>query len=261
MAFYVAQGDAYASTELTRGPWDRDSQHAGPPCALLGRALDRAGGLAAARVARVTFEILGPVPIGVLACSASVVRPGRSVELIEGALSHEGRDLIRARAWRIRTAPVTLDPAPTPQAPPPGPQEGEARGYFPVEWDAGFHTAMDVRFLSGGYLEAGPARVWMRMRGALVEGEEPSPLDRLLVAADAGNGVSGPLDFRRYVFINADLSVAVSRLPAGEWVFLDAVTYAEPDGVGLSDSALFDGAGPIGRASQSLLVAEREGGD
>lgn len=257
MAFYVRRGDAFAATELTRGPWDRDSQHAGPPCALLGRALDRAGDLAGARIARVTFEILRPVPIAALECSAAVVRPGRSVELIEGALSHEGKDLIRARAWRIRTAAVTLEPPPAAQPPPPGPQQGEARDYFPVAWDAGFHTAMEVRFLSGGYAEPGPARVWMRMRDALVEGEEPSALDRLLVAADAGNGVSAPLDIRRYLFINADLSVAVSRLPAGEWVCLDAVTYAEPDGVGLSDSALFDESGPIGRASQSLLVAER----
>ena len=257
MTFYVPQGDAFAATELTRGPWDEASQHAGPPCALLGRALDRAGGIAGARVARVTFEILRPVPIAALTCSAEVVRPGRSVELIEGALSHEGTDLIRARAWRIRTSPVALDPAPPAREAPPGPEAGEARDYFPVEWDAGFHTAMDVRFLSGGYTEPGPARVWMRMRAALVEGEEPSPLERLLVAADSGNGVSAPLDIRRYVFINADLSVAVSRLPAGEWVCLDAVTYAEPDGVGLSDSALLDERGLMGRASQSLLVGER----
>ncbi len=35
-AFYVPDGELLASTELTRGPWDPGSQHAGPPAALLG---------------------------------------------------------------------------------------------------------------------------------------------------------------------------------------------------------------------------------
>lgn len=256
-AFYLREGAAFAATELTRGPWDVDSQHAGPPCALLGRALERAGDLAEARIARVTFEILRPVPIAPLTCSAEVVRPGRSVELVEGALSHDGVDLIRARAWRIRTEAVALDEPPPDEEPPPGPETASALEYFPVAWEEGYHKAMEVRFLSGSYTEPGPARAWMRMRVLLVEGEEPSALDRVLVAADSGNGVSSPLDHRRWLFVNADLSVALRRLPTGKWVCLDSVTHAEPDGVGLSDTALFDERGPIGRATQSLLVRAR----
>ena len=48
------------------------------------------------------------------------------------------------------------------------------------------------------------------MRHPLVAGEEPSPLQRVLIAADAGNGVSAALDWRRYLFINTDLSVHLS---------------------------------------------------
>ncbi len=248
---------AYADTELTRGPWDADSQHAGPPCALVGRAVERAGALSEARLARITFEILKPVPLAALTCTAEVVRPGRSVELIEGALSHDGVDLIRARAWRIRTASLATDVSPPSEEPPPGPGTAMPGDYFPTPWQSGYHTAMEVRFLSGGYTEPGPARAWMRMRGQLVEGEEPSALDRVLVAADSGNGVSSPLDYRRYVFINTDISVALRRLPVGEWICLNSVTYAERDGVGLTDTTLLDEGGLIGRASQSLLVAER----
>ena len=248
------------ATELTRGPWDAESQHAGPPCALLGRAVERAGALPAARLTRITFEILKPVPIAALTCAAEVVRPGRSVELIEGSLCHEGVVLMRARAWRIRTESLAVDREPPADDPPPPPGAAEPGDYFPTAWDSGWHTAMEMRFLSGGYTHAGPARAWMRMRGALVEGEPPSPLDRVLVAADAGNGVSSPLDYRRYVFINTDLSVALRRLPSGEWVCLDSISYAEPDGVGLTDTALLDEDGPIGRASQSLLVAARGDG-
>ena len=185
------------------------------------------------------------------------MRPGRKVELIEGSLSHDGVDLLRARAWRIRTEPVELDEPPPAEDPPPGPDAGNAGDYFDVEWETGYHSAMEVRMLSGSYREPGPARAWMRMRVPLVEGEQPSALDRVLVAADSGNGISSPLELRRYLFVNVDVSIALRRLPAGEWVCLDAITYAEPDGVGLSDTALFDRRGLFGRASQSLLVAER----
>ena len=146
--------------------------------------------------------------------------------------------MIRARAWRIRTTAVEIDrPAPEPAAIP-GPETASAQDFFPVPWDVGYHTAMEVRFVEGGFVDPGPARAWMRMRHPLVEGEAPDPLDRVLVAADSGNGVSAPLDYRRYIFINTDLTVNLRRLPAGEWVCLDAVTYPERSGIGLSDSAL-----------------------
>jgi hypothetical protein len=95
------------------------------------------------------------------------------------------------------------------------------------------------------------------MRHPLVEGYEPTPLQRVLIAADSGNGVSAALDWRRYLFINTDLSVHLQRLPEGEWVCLDAVTYPEAHGVGLSDTVLWDERGRLGRAAQTLLVRER----
>ena len=98
----------------------------------------------------------------------------------------------------------------------------------------------------------------MRMRHPLVAGEEPSPLQRVLTAADSGNGVSSTLDWTRYLFINVDLSVHLTRLPTGEWVGLDAITIPEPTGIGITDTALFDERGPLGRATQTLLVSERE---
>lgn len=198
------------------------------------------------------------MPIAALSVSARVVRPGRSVELVEGSLLQDDTEIVRARAWRVRTAELATEPPPgTTPEPMAGPETAHTRDFFPTGYDTGYHSSMEVRFVSGAYMEPGPARAWMRMRVPLVEGEEPTPLDRVLVAADSGNGVSAPLDHRRWLFINADLSVALRRPPAGEWVGLDALTYAEPDGVGLTDTALHDERGPIGRATQSLLVAER----
>ena len=259
-AFYVPDGERFVATELTRGPWDDTAQHAGPPAALIGRALERCDGRpGASQVARVTHEILRPVPIGPVTVEARVVRPGRSVELLEASLAGpDGQVAMRATAWRIRTERVELpSPPASPPEGPPGPEAGSPQPFFDTGHDVGYHTAMETRFVRGSWLEPGRATAWMRPRQPIVAGEEPTPLQRVLVAADSGNGVSAALDHARYVFINTDLSVHLHRLPVGEWVCLDAVTVPEPHGVGMTDTALFDERGRIGRAVQSLFVASR----
>ena len=258
-AFYVPDGDRYLATESTRGPWDPDAQHAGPPAGLLGREVERVDAREGTQVARVTFEILRPIPIAPLRVSAEVVRSGRTVELVEAALSDERGELVRARAWRVLTAPVDLSGAVVADdPPPPGPSTVERpKPFFPTGHEVGYHTAMEARFAAGGFLELGPATAWMRMRQQLVAGEEPSPLARVLVAADSGNGVSGTLDYRSHLFVNTDLTVNLVRPPAGEWVCLDAVTVAEPSGVGMTETALYDERGRIGRSTQTLVIAAR----
>ena len=96
------------------------------------------------------------------------------------------------------------------------------------------------------------------MRQPLVVGEQPSPLQRVLTAADSGNGVSVTLDWTRFLFINVDLSVYLERMPVGEWVCLDAVTRPQPNGIGVADTLLLDERGRIGRALQTLLIGERD---
>jgi Acyl-CoA thioesterase C-terminal domain/Acyl-CoA thioesterase N-terminal domain len=278
-AFYEPDGDGFASSALTRGPWDGDSQHAGPPAALVGRAVLRCEGIGTSPeqrfVGRITFEILRPVPIGRLAVSTGVVRPGRRVDMVEAVLRDEdGEALIAARAWRLLRGEVELpaglggaDPGSPAQragrptgdagAPtPPGELEADAE-FFPTGYDVGYHTAMDYRFTEGAFIERGPATVWMRMGLPLIPGEEPTPLQRVLAAADSGNGVSAALDWSKFLFINVDLTVHLHRMPEGEWVCLDAVTLPEQNGIGMADTRLLDERGAIGRAVQTLLIAER----
>jgi hypothetical protein len=116
---------------------------------------------------------------------------------------------------------------------------------------------MELRFQSGGFMELGPATAWLRMRDPLVSGEQPSPLQRTLIAADVGNGISAALDFRRFVFVNVDLTVHLERMPVGEWVCVDATTFPRPSGIGIAESVLSDHQGRIGRALQTLLISER----
>jgi hypothetical protein len=272
-AFYVSEGGRFVSSELTRGPWDPAAQHAGPPAALIGRELERlpsglqgsgtpgreAEDVAGLVLGRITYEILRPVPIAPLRVEVEVVRPGRSVELLSATLlDDDGEPLIRASAWRLAEREVSI-PAGLPRGaePVPAPEQGIHQPFFDTGQEVGYHTAMEYRFVSGSFRGLGPATVWLRMRHPLVEGEEPSPVQRVLIAADSGNGVSATLDLARYVFINVDLTVHLHRRPASEWVCLDAITIPDPTGIGLADTVLHDERGPIGRALQTLLVRER----
>jgi hypothetical protein len=97
----------------------------------------------------------------------------------------------------------------------------------------------------------------MRQKVPLVAGEEPTPLQRTLVIADVGNGISAVLDWHRFVFINVDLTVNLERMPEGEWICVDAVTRPRPNGIGSAESELSDGRGRIGRGIQTLLFFER----
>jgi hypothetical protein len=250
--------ERFEATGYTEGLWEPGMQHAGPAAALLARAVERlpCSVDGAAQVARLTVEILGPVPIGEVTVAAGVVRPGRSVELVEAELRAGGRPAMRARAWRIRTAslvmpnagPVVSEPPALPPEPTPWRRHEMRRGFLgAVEW----------RFVSGHFEEPGPAVVWGRHLVPLVAGEDPSGLQRLIPFADCGNGLSGVYDFDAWWFINTELTVHVQRVPAGDWFCVRAATALDGSGVGLAETELYDQAGRVGRGAQSLLVGPR----
>jgi hypothetical protein len=127
----------------------------------------------------------------------------------------------------------------------------------PRSWVDGYLSAIEWRAMWGGLTKPGPASVWGRMRYPLMPDEEPSPLERVLILADSGNGVSWELDIARWHFINPELTVHLHREAEGEWICLDAQTAISPGGVGLATSVLSDLNGPVGVGAQSLLIAPR----
>jgi hypothetical protein len=258
-AFFLRDGDRYLPTELTRGPWSADAQHGGPPAALLGTAMEQTDARADSIVVRASFEMLKPVPLAPLTVATRVLNAGRSVQTIAGVISAGGEEVVRGQVMRIRTTDLPFEDSRLPE-PPPGPEQGRKVPFFPTGHAAGYHTGMEVSFVSGGFLEQGPAVAWLRMRFPLVRGEPISPLARVLIAADSGNGVSSALDYRRFIFVNPDLTVHLHRDPEGEWVCLQAETIVSRRGVGLAASALHDLRGPIGHGLQSLLIGQRKAG-
>jgi hypothetical protein len=255
-------GGLLIPTALTRGPWDPRHQHAGPPSALLARAVEQAAGIEGGRVARIAIDILRPVPLEPLRVEARLLRPGRRVEQVESVmtLAADGTELMRARAWRMRDqethAPseaARIDP------PPPGPEDLPAAGrpsFFPPGQVAYF-DALEWRFASGVFDAPGPAAVWSRLRAPLVAGEQATPVEHLLVMADAASGVSATLDWSTWTFVNVDLSVALEREPEGAWLAMDARTRIGDRGAGVCTGVLSDVRGRAGVSTQSLFVSSR----
>jgi hypothetical protein len=254
-AFYEPDGARYVSTPWTAGPWDPGAQHGGPPAALTARAIEalEPDGW---QVARFTFEILRSIPVAPLTVDARIARPGRRVRFCEATVRTADAEVARASAWQIRRSDQLVPR--TPEEPPPfaGPLESPARPGLEREgpW---YFSAMDWHYAKGSFLETGPATAWMRMRIPLVSGEEPAPLQRVLCAADSGNGVSREFEPSSHLFINTELTAHLFRMPDGEWVCLDATSRNDATGIGLATTLLYDERGRIGTSNQSLLIAKR----
>lgn len=255
-AFFEPIGEnRYRSTEHTVGPWNAESQHLGPPSALLIREFENTAARDDAQLARVVFEVLGPVPVAELEVHAQVERPGRSVELLVGELRHEGRAVLSARAWRIVAGDTeAVQGGDLPVVDPPTKAEPMV---IPDGWSGGYLAAVDWLSVHGGIFAPGDATVWGRPRVETVAGEQATPLQKLFSIADSASGVSSRLDIRKWFAINTDLSVHLFRQPRGEWFALQAQTAIGPGGVGVASSVLHDLDGPLGRTTQALFVRER----
>src|SRR5262249_9689274 len=161
-------------------------------------------------------------------------------QLLEGTIgAPDGVELVRARAWRILASPAHA-PATAGAPIPPGPEHGEPADNIPPFRPMFSPDALEIRFVEGQFRARGPATAWFRLNVPLVLGEEPSPLQRLCAVADFPNGISAPLDWDHWIFINPELTVHLDRAPVGEWFAVDASTIVAPGGVGTSEGVLFD---------------------
>jgi hypothetical protein len=269
-AFFIpAGGDKYQATRATQGPWDPNAMHGGPVAALLATlTVTKAAELSPTlRLTRLSLDFLGGLPVAELEAKVTVPRPGRRVALVEASLSTGGRSVAIGRAWFIDAAsaggqhPVQLgspvdipgEVAPLPAAPPL--PEAQAQRFFTGHEGFGYGDANEWRFTSGGFDKPGPAGVWSRVRIPLIAGEPLTGLQRLLVLADAANGISGDLPWGEWMFIPPGMTMTMLREPVGEWVHLAARSTLGMDGIGLTHGHLADETGPVAIVSQPLLVA------
>ncbi|HEU4360052.1 MAG TPA: thioesterase family protein [Mycobacterium sp.] len=255
-AFYTQTGaDVFDSSALTAGPWSPLTQHAGPPSALLARQIEHYQPRAGHRLARVTVDILAPVPVAPLQISVESLRRGKRVELLQATARAEGRPVLIAQAWRLIAASSDF-PA---DAAAPCPSDGTELTAQDIAHPDGWHrdgylSAIDWCFEHGSFAELGPAKGWARPKMALVDGEPMTPWQRVLTVADSGSGISVCAPPAEHPAINCDFVVALHRDPVGEWVGLDSRTVVTPGAGAMTQTTVFDPTGAVGLATQTLVV-------
>jgi hypothetical protein len=260
--FHGGEG-AWQPSEMSRGPWDPRAQHGGAPCGLLAHIAESAAPGPGWQLARLTVELVKPVPVAPLV-SRSQVQSSRStvrvgIDLLAG-------DVVVARAHALLLArqplalPADLPHATTQPAMRP-PEDCSDRVRIPglPEGVSFYSSAVESRVAEGDSTRPGPCGAWFRLRVPLVQGVANSPAMRAAAAADFGNGLSWVLPAERFLFSNADLSLNLFRAPEGEWIGLRSATEAHGEGAGLTVSRLYDTRGPIGLATQTLVLRERAG--
>jgi len=254
--FEVA-GPRATATPFAAGPWDPTMQHGGAPTALVARAAEAFPSARPMRVARLTVDLLRPVPVATLDIETEVVREGRKIQLLQVRLLADGKECVRASVLKLRDEPLDLPEhggfRPLDIAPP-AENAPSTAGFGPSH---GFGSGMSAVIARGEWGKPGPAAVWFRAERPIVRGEATSPLMRAALTADFCNGVSSVLDFQRWTYINGDLSVSFARDPVGDWILLDAETWVGDSGGALAFARLADREGYFGRAVQSVLVEKR----
>jgi hypothetical protein len=260
-ALFRREGEQFVATQLTRGPWDPSAMHGGAPSALLAFVLARHDPGPASFIARLTVELLRPVPLTALSVVARTVRPGKKVQWVEASIFAGTTEVARATALRLCPRDVVVADRVSPaMAPPPPPGAGSPPAFEFFERPAvGYWSANEIRLVEGGFGIAGPATAWLRLRCPVIEGERVAPFERVAAAADFGSGIGNPLTFVHASAINPEVTIHAYRHPAGEWVCLRSGGHAADHGAGLVVTTLFDEHGMLGAAAQALLVTAVEG--
>ena len=238
-AYSQVSAGVFRATPLTRGPWHPDHQHAGPPSALICRAIERAAaddGLT--HLGRLTVNLLRPALVGECRVEVAADYVGRNAGHYSGRLMAEGKESARFTALMQREEDM---PIPEGHSGTPAAGGAESAQPMPVvtmnfgDGSFGYAELVENRIAAGHFFN-GPCTVWFRMNHPLVKGETASPYQRVAVAADSGNGVSAALDFGKYIFLNCDLTINLFRRPEGEWICLEARTLFGGNGCGLAES-------------------------
>lgn len=242
----------FRPTEHVGGAWNTDEQHVAPALGLMTHLVEtdhhaRRGsdGLA---VSRLSFDILGVLPMDEVEASVRVVRPGRTIELAEAVLSHHGRPAVLLRAWLLAArdaaavAGSDLPPLPSPAATP---------AWDPTEvWPGGFIASARVRRCQ---VAPGRARYWVRTDVPLLD-EPVSPLAGAAGLLDIANGMTVRADPQEVAFPNVDLTAHLVRSPRPGWLGFDTTVSFGADGRGLTSSIVHDEDGPLGTVAQTLTV-------
>ncbi|RAY16927.1 hypothetical protein DPM19_01820 [Actinomadura craniellae] len=260
-ALFERDGRLVVPTDHARGPWRPDALHGAAVAALLASAIDVPG----RTPARITFDLLAPVPNAPMALAVTAPEGGQRVVRQTVTLLADDAPVARAQCVAVRRTELDLpegaldhpDPfagVPVPDLSRPRPGVSEAVG-----WECFDSGAVSMRGLKSPAPEPGSTGLWVNLLVPVVAGEPTPGIARVAAAADyASTATNVRLPYGRWTFMNAELSLHVAREPAGPWIGLTSTGVVQPNGCGFSMATLYDSAGRLGQSAQALVVEDRQ---
>lgn len=250
--YVVRRDDGFVPNPIAQGGW-------GPTLGgqvvggLLARAMEQQVEDDDLQPARLTVEILRRVASAPIRVTASIARAGSRMRAIDALMTQQNDPVARASALYLRrgaqpdgdvfTTAVSLPPLPhePPEFDDLVPMFIRAYGKDPEDGD-GFP-----------WQHAGPRYAWVREVRDLVAGEELTPFVQAAMAADVTSSMAN-FSTAGLAFINADYTLALSRLPSGPYIGLAALTHDSDAGVATASAGLSDALGPIGTTMTTAIA-------
>jgi len=253
--FINASDGQYVPTLLTQGPWSPEHQFGGAPAALLAELVEDVPTLAPMRVARLTVDLMRPVPIAPLHAQTVVRREGKKLQVVESSLYSGDTEVARAVALRLATSPLAYQDidAGQPMAGPPAVPLRPGHRKDQLGKAPGMDGAVEYAHAHEGGMWAEPT--WVRLTAGVVAGIPASPLARLAYTADCASAFGHPLS-APLRGINADITLSVLRYPPSAWLCMTGDGWTAPDGIGVARSVISDAHGVVATVVMSRLVED-----
>lgn len=253
-SYFVRTGPmTFEPTPHAGGAWSDEDYHFSPVAGLLVHALEQSREHQAhqgLQLSRVSFDILGRLPFAEVEIEVAVVRPGRTIELVQAIATIKGRAVITARAWYLTTAD-TADVAGLEVSSLTAPEQCPGRELGAL-WPGGFIAQLEAR--QAVDVRPGRGATWLTSPNRLIKDEEPVGLAEYVARIDTANGIAPRQEPTEWMFPNVDMTVHLFRAPVGTWTGLDTTVSWGSSGIGLTSSVLHDVDGPVGRVEQSLTL-------
>ncbi len=126
-----------------------------------------------------------------------------------------------------------------------------------IGWENFHSTAVATRHLRSPDAPGGTHQ-WIALTVPVVAGTPIQGTEIAAAAADfASEAVHRRLPFTEWSFMNADLTVHLTRAPIGGWVGIGTAAVVDAAGGGIASTQLFDAAGRVGQSASTLVVERR----
>ncbi len=190
--------------------------------------------------------LLRPAPAAPLETRVDILRKGGRSSALEATLVADGRLIAKGTACCVAPHSVAGTSAEKRR-----PADAAALPAWPLKPRFAHRTlfdALDLRIDPEG-------TKWGRLLRPLM------PYDAAFAAvfAVADNGQPFSLDaprdvLKHYTFPNVDIAIHTARPPVGDWIGVKARSDWRPEGMGLTESELYDADGRFGRACQTVVL-------